>query len=520
MKNSRRPRIVYYDATCPMCTAFRGKVEDGVEADAVVFKDANTVSVPDGLGRSDLLREMHVVSPDGSVHSGAESIYEVLSQHRWLWPLAILGRLPLIRTLGRYVYRLVAAQRHFFFGAASRILWLRIIVTLGLLVGLLLSLPLWVGGRTVPLVPVWSSLAALPTWIPEGLFAGLIGGVLWAIVSPRPRVALWLCVGLLVSLVLLDQNRFQPWVYQYGVLLMLLATFSWQWRDVVSRERILNTARLLLSAMYIYSGIQKFNPTFFTHVFPWMSEPIFGSHYELAVIVSLFVPLIEMAIGVGLLFRRTRRLALFGAVAMLVFVLAMIGPLGHNWNFVVWPWNVAFAAMAFVLFCRSSVTLKQIFSSQTTTVSLLILVLFVVCPALFFVGKWDAYPSFSLYSGNTASFSIEFADKAVIPEKLLQFTEITDEQTYVLRSTNWAVADIRVPMYPEVRVLESVAYTICQQISEPDQVMSPGWDSNPRMAVLQTAVLTASPPGRDAYYITSIPFLHACDVEYINVMVY
>ena len=41
---------------------------------------------------------------------------------------------------------------------------------------------------------------------------------------------------------------------------------------------------------------------------------------------------------------------LIAAVAMHVFILAMFGPLGLNWNNIIWPWTVAMAVIDILLF--------------------------------------------------------------------------------------------------------------------------------------------------------------------------
>jgi hypothetical protein len=60
--------------------------------------------------------------------------------------------------------------------------------------------------------------------------------------------------------------------------------------------------------------------------------------------LGLLLPLAEAAIGVGLLFPRTRGVAWVGAVLMHALVLLSIGPVGRSYNAIVWPWNAAMIA--------------------------------------------------------------------------------------------------------------------------------------------------------------------------------
>ena len=60
----------------------------------------------------------------------------------------------------------------------------------------------------------------------------------------------------------------------------------------------------------------------------------------------MVVPVMEIAVAVGLLVPRLRNAAVAGAIATHVVVLGLLGPLGHRTNAVVWPWNAAMAALA------------------------------------------------------------------------------------------------------------------------------------------------------------------------------
>lgn len=72
----------------------------------------------------------------------------------------------------------------------------------------------------------------------------------------------------------------------------------------------MNALRLIVVSTYLWSGLQKLNAGFFEDVFPWLIEPMTvllpgfleGSLRPAAIAV----PLIEAAIGVGLLTRSLR----------------------------------------------------------------------------------------------------------------------------------------------------------------------------------------------------------------------
>jgi hypothetical protein len=66
-----------------------------------------------------------------------------------------------------------------------------------------------------------------------------------------------------------------------------------------------------------------------------------------------------MGIAITLLLKGFRLLALALACAMHMFVLLMIGPFGHNWGTIVWPWNISMVILLFILFWRVELPLPK-----------------------------------------------------------------------------------------------------------------------------------------------------------------
>jgi hypothetical protein len=116
----------------------------------------------------------------------------------------------------------------------------------------------------------------------------------------------------------------------------------------------LNTCCLIVAATYIWSGLAKLNPIFINQSFPDLVNPFLGGWpapaRRFAQLMAFAAPPIEFGIGVALLTVRWRRAGLFCGIAMHVFILIAIGPLGQRHNTVVWPWNVAMIAFRLILF--------------------------------------------------------------------------------------------------------------------------------------------------------------------------
>lgn len=88
----------------------------------------------------------------------------------------------------------------------------------GLLAGILLSFRLWTADRFFPLMPVWDALPGMDNTLHNGLLGVLLLTVGANMLMPKRGLTVALLAEL-VLLLLLDQNRWQPWVYIYGLFL-------------------------------------------------------------------------------------------------------------------------------------------------------------------------------------------------------------------------------------------------------------------------------------------------------------
>lgn len=329
--------------------------------------------------------------------------------------------------------------------------WLRLAVLLATLGGMLASIPLWLNTREYPLLPIapWWPVLSSP-W-DAVVFGTLLASLILTGWFFRAAAGYFLVVSLL--LVLGDQNREQPWFYMYWLLLLAL-TFR--------APASLTACRLIISAVYIWGGIQKINPTFFKAVPAWFVSP--GAKWFPAEFVSVLqamvaaAPAIEIFIGIALWFSPLRKVAIAAVCALHLGALAMLGPWGHGHNLVVWPWNLAMIVVVVILFPKGKLeppiaALNRCWPAWALTVFVCIF------PALSYAGKWDSYLSFSLYSGSLATADLyiteSFRDR--LPEKLKPFThrlQTYNEQVqgpYVFDHQAWAMAELGVPPLPEPR---------------------------------------------------------------------
>ena len=239
----------------------------------------------------------------------------------------------------------------------------------------------------------------------------------------------------------------------------------------------LGAARVIVAAVYVWAGVQKCNPDFFRLVVPYMLEP--AAHWLPAAGVSVAksllqaTPAVEVFIGIALWVPRLRMAALVTVTAVHSVALLLLGPFGHSYNLVVWPWNLAMIALAFVLFwhANTEATWRVLRRSRPAT---LIAVCVSLLPALSYFGYWDSYFSFALYSGNTATadFIITARLAARLPEPLRPFAHPFHDDVVqanpalkgsaVFDAQSWAQRETGAPPIPEPRSFRAVGHYLAQ----------------------------------------------------------
>jgi hypothetical protein len=288
--------------------------------------------------------------------------------------------------------------------SASRLFWLKVSLILAFCLGLSMSATLWIGPRSYPLTPDSSMLPVIDRVVALGLYVTLFALAAIALVVAKPRWFIAAFLVIIAAFCLMDQTRWQPWVFQYSFLLAAVALYSWDSADIVGQTWTLNMARLIVAGTYIFSGLQKLNLNFMENDFSWLVQRItrvFPSATHFLHLSGMAVPFVQVAFGIGLLTRRFRRASLMTAVAMHLFILAMFGPAGLDWNNIVWPWTAAMTVFDILLFSNPpEFSWREIVWSRGAPCHAAAVALFVVLPALSFFNLWDSYLSSALYSGN------------------------------------------------------------------------------------------------------------------------
>ena len=152
--------------------------------------------------------------------------------------------------------------REYLSGLGGRFFWTRIIIVAGFLAGILLSTRLWISTRNFPLVPVVRGLPQIPSPLDYFCLLGLIVLLLLIALSSKPGKYIAGFLALIAVLGFFDQCRWQPWAYQYSLMLAAFGFFYWRGGQPQDQPAVLNMCRLILAGIYFYSGLQKINPNF------------------------------------------------------------------------------------------------------------------------------------------------------------------------------------------------------------------------------------------------------------------
>jgi len=356
--------------------------------------------------------------------------------------------------------------------ADARLRCLRVAVSIAFLFGIGLSPRLWLStAREYPLVPIFQGLPHLGAPLDVILLAALAASLVAVIGSRTSRIPVVCALVLALALAALDENRWQPWAYQYVLMLaaFLLASPTPREGGEQVAMRAVGLCGLVLVAIYFWSGLSKINAAFRLDVFPFLLKPLADPVRPWLAPFAYAVPAAEMCLGLGLAWRRSRPVAVIGAVLMHGFILFSIGPLGNDSNSVVWPWNAAMVAFVILVFWGLEVThgrplladLRH-WPRRSRALAASIALLVCVMPALNLFGKWDSYLSAALYSGASIK-------GVVLPSPRAVARWPVSARRHVIRTASgpalflldWAIDDLNVPAYPARRVFERVAGNLC-----------------------------------------------------------
>lgn len=321
------------------------------------------------------------------------------------------------------------------------------------LIAKFISWKLWLANRLFPLVPPVEILH-VPAIIHLVLFVCSLTILSFILIFPHKKYLLLLLLLTEIFSCAFDQNRWQPWEYQY--LFIVFVTY------LHKTERLIASVACILVATYLYSGINKLNSNFLLNVWSnlilkhYLQLSDSYMHNRALYFAGYILPAIEMFGAVALFFVQTRKFAAFVLIAMHLFNLIVLGPFGLQYNKVVWPWNIAMIFFLCLIFINQKAHSKIVWKNTNVPVAFCWLIL----PALSFVGRWDNYLSCNLYSGNLPQMIICLKGNvdSVTVKKYFNKQNSTHicDGGYTLNIQKWAMAEMNVPAYPEERIYQLI----------------------------------------------------------------
>ena len=365
---------------------------------------------------------------------------------------------------------------------------------------------LWLGRTAFPQVPLIGLGHYLPTWVDTFCFIIVMTTLVWTIatspilpiggkakarMSSLPtrwadiRWPLALFTDALVALVICNQHRLQPWAY-LAWLTAILVFFCRPRRAVV-------LLRILVIGIYLHSAFMKFDYAFITTLGLSFLQPIkelFGFQMTWDMtdhILAAIFPVAEVLIGIGLIFRKSRRWAVLLAIGMhAALVYLLWRELNHELPVLVW--NLYFIWQVVVLFghdvtdkthlaepaSAASVTTPDTpsFAAQLHTyghpIAATVIAAAIFLPFLEPFGLFDLWPAWGLYAPRSSKCEL-YVDEASI-DRLPERWRVGAEQ-YVDAEHGWSpgmeiglprksLDQLSVPIYPQGRFQLGVALAL------------------------------------------------------------
>jgi len=105
---------VFFDADCAFCSAWARRLHAMLASRGFGLAPLQSprvralLSLPDG----ELLREMRLLTADGSVLGGADALIHLARNIWWARPVYALAQIPRVRALLAAAYRWLAERRH------------------------------------------------------------------------------------------------------------------------------------------------------------------------------------------------------------------------------------------------------------------------------------------------------------------------------------------------------------------------------------------------------------------------
>jgi len=336
----------------------------------------------------------------------------------------------------------------------QRLQFLRIVVTISLLISVCLSINLWGGYRDFPhaplltfnfnIVPYDSVIISLSCFF---LVASLF--------FKNTRSFIFLALLLTVFLILLDINRLQPWFFYYSIILFIFLFYNGRVDDSNKFTATFIILQFVIASIYLFSGISKINSTFVSNDFIELISPLKNSltarQFLFVTKVGITIPYVLIFIGLGLIITPLRYLAItLGCVIHLCLIVFLL-PSKSNQNYALWFMNIVFLGVLFLLF--SGKTKQRYFSPAILfqkPLFYIIMILFWVFPFRNLTNNYPNNLASNFKSGNNNSFELTLTKWQLNQvEPYIKHFFVKKDTLYNLQYNKWCLHELKTDCYPE-----------------------------------------------------------------------
>lgn len=306
--------------------------------------------------------------------------------------------------------------------------------------------------RVFPHLPLFEGLDSLHNFAEPVLCMTMTVALLSVTFSSRKRLFTWIYTAAAAISVIFDQTRLQPWFYSFSVMLLIAGSLELNKAKQGDSENVLNALRLCIIGTYFYAGLQKLNGAFAPDVVMWLLQPLKAEITILeAQLIAVPAAIFETLLAILLCIPRTAK---FGAILGMGFHAFALGLLVQlRWNSVVWPWNISMITLLYILFLRTPPAATFKMFRPDTPAKIAVIILFMLLPALNFFGLWDNYLSAALYTGNVPNLRVFLTPAQVktLPAPIAAHVDVLKYGKPTIFIENWAIDELGVPAYPEIR---------------------------------------------------------------------
>jgi len=322
--------------------------------------------------------------------------------------------------------------------------------------------------RVFPTAPAFNFFDNIPSSVHTFLFMVSVLLLVLLLLAPANKIFIASLLVCEVFSCLLDQNRLQPWDYQYMFILFICLV------NKIGDRTLLSLFLFILASVYIYSGLGKLNAGFLSTIWTkmlleqFMHIPAKTALQPWLQYCGYLAGCFELVTGAGLLFGKTRNISAALLIVLHLFILAFLGPFGLKYNVVVWPWNISMIGYLYLLSFRENEALlpfMQIFKGW----NVLVLICWGILPALNFLGRWDNYLSSGIYSGRLPAMTICVKDTGKC--KPLERYCMKDYRSIcnggeLIDLQYWSMVETKMAPYPEIRSYKKIQAKLEKQFPD------------------------------------------------------